>query len=213
MVENAPLILAIESGIGSGSIALVRGNTLIEDRREGISRAEDILAAIDEMASRSGVALKQIGSIAVSLGPGSFTGIRIGISTALGLGRSLNVKYTGIPVLYALAASISAGTVVGAVAVGRQRFAIQKFRVNENIAVCANELSSLSHEELIQTIRNDPEIKYALGGQLDDEIPCRIAEEQLRNVQIVEQSLAAVIGFQAALPHSAFPFEPIYLQK
>jgi tRNA threonylcarbamoyl adenosine modification protein YeaZ len=65
--------------------------------------------------------------IAVSIGPGSYSGIRIGISTALGLGHALSIPVTGISALEALASCVAVEKLVALVPIGKSDFAWQLF--------------------------------------------------------------------------------------
>jgi tRNA threonylcarbamoyladenosine biosynthesis protein TsaB len=61
---------------------------------------------MDEILNRNSMTVKDIDGIAVSIGPGSFTGIRVGVSIARGLAQSLNIPLVGIPSLDGLAFGI-----------------------------------------------------------------------------------------------------------
>ncbi|MEO3997578.1 tRNA (adenosine(37)-N6)-threonylcarbamoyltransferase complex dimerization subunit type 1 TsaB [Mesorhizobium sp. CAU 1732] len=69
----------------------------------GKGHAEHLIAAIDAALDRAGLAYADLGAIAVSVGPGSFTGVRIGVATARGLALALDVPAIGISTLDALA--------------------------------------------------------------------------------------------------------------
>lgn len=70
----------------------------------GRGHAERLMAFIDDALERAGVALSDIGRIAVTVGPGSFTGIRVGVAAARGLALALGVPAVGVTTLSALAA-------------------------------------------------------------------------------------------------------------
>jgi tRNA threonylcarbamoyladenosine biosynthesis protein TsaB len=74
--------------------------TLSEEMQQG--QAERIVPAIEDLLQRSGLSYEDIRRIAVTSGPGSFTGLRIGLSAARGLGLALGVPVLGIPSLLAL---------------------------------------------------------------------------------------------------------------
>lgn len=78
--------------------------------------SEKVLPAVEDALSAVGAAPADLAGIGVSLGPGSYTGLRIGVATALGLARGLDVKAAGIPTLEALVAGAGLrGTVLAAV--------------------------------------------------------------------------------------------------
>ena len=88
-------------------------------RQEALGRghAERLLPMLDEMMAESGLGYDGVDRIAVTIGPGTFTGLRIGLSVARGLGLALDVPVVGVTSLQALAAG-SEGT-VHAVVMGR----------------------------------------------------------------------------------------------
>lgn len=71
--------------------------------------ATRLLAMADELLARAGVAWSALDRIAVGVGPGTFTGLRVGIATARGLAQSLAVDLVGVSSLLALAHAAAAG--------------------------------------------------------------------------------------------------------
>ena len=65
-------------------------------------QAERIFPAIDELLARNGVTYADLTRIAVTTGPGSFTGLRIGLTAARGLGLALDIPVVGVPTLLAI---------------------------------------------------------------------------------------------------------------
>lgn len=96
-------ILAIDTAGPRLQLALRRDVTtdvLIEDMPTG--QAERIFPAIAELLERNGTAYADLTRIAVTTGPGSFTGVRIGLSAARGLGLALAIPVVGVPTLFAI---------------------------------------------------------------------------------------------------------------
>ena len=106
-MEKSKIVLAIEAAIRGGSVSLLDGETEILSWHGVtlVSRAEDLLVNISGILEQSGFDKSQIDMIAVSNGPGSFTGIRIGLATALGLKNSLGIPCFGVSLLAAVAAT------------------------------------------------------------------------------------------------------------
>ena len=97
-------ILAIETPGPFGSTALLdqEGNVLGFEVSHGtMSHLKDLIPMIDTMLKKCGVSKDQIDLIAPSVGPGSFTGIRIGVSTARALCQALGIKAVPVPTLEA----------------------------------------------------------------------------------------------------------------
>ena len=90
-------VLAIDTAGPNLQLALWRADgcdTLVEPMAQG--HAERLFPAIAELLARAGSAYSELGRIAVTTGPGSFTGVRIGLSAARGLGLGLAIPVLGI---------------------------------------------------------------------------------------------------------------------
>lgn len=112
-------ILAIETTGPFGSTALLdeKGNVLgCEVSRETMSHLKDLIPMVDTMLKKCGVSKDQIDLLAPSVGPGSFTGIRIGVSTARALCQALGIKAVPVPTLEAFCFKESAGMQTASVA-------------------------------------------------------------------------------------------------
>ncbi len=134
-MANRPIILAIESAIRGGSIALFQNAEIVDTwlGEGGVSRAEDLLWNIDRMLKNHGIAKTLLNQIVVSIGPGSFTGIRIGLATAMGLATALNIDLAKYSILYAMAASQANNeSLTTAVPVGRGVVCVQTFRKDDS---------------------------------------------------------------------------------
>ena len=99
-----PLILNIETATEVCSVALSRDGKIISIResQNGFTHSENITVFIKQVVEESGVPLTALDAIAVSKGPGSYTGLRIGVSTAKGLCFALDKPLIAIPTLQAL---------------------------------------------------------------------------------------------------------------
>ena len=96
-------LLAIDTAAPRLQLALLRGDvvdTLIEDMATG--QAERLFPALEDLLKRSATAYADLDRVAVTTGPGSFTGLRIGLSAARGLGLALGIPVIGVPSLVAL---------------------------------------------------------------------------------------------------------------
>jgi tRNA threonylcarbamoyladenosine biosynthesis protein TsaB len=99
------IILGIETATERLSTALLLEDSTVFERHEDSqsSHCELLAKFIMELAGEAGIGLPEIDGVAVSIGPGSFTGLRIGIATAMGLAFGLGVETCGIHTLTALA--------------------------------------------------------------------------------------------------------------
>jgi len=100
-----PLLLAIETATRDTSVALLRGDELIAEacETEGAAAAETLLPAIDRLLRENEVTAADIDAFAVSIGPGSFTGLRVGLATLKGLAFGSDRPVARVPTLTALA--------------------------------------------------------------------------------------------------------------
>jgi tRNA threonylcarbamoyladenosine biosynthesis protein TsaB len=98
-------ILAIETTGATASVALVNEEGLMghEWSEEKMNHLQNLMPMIQKLLVQSKLAIDDITHIGVSEGPGSFTGIRIGISTARGLAQALNLPIIPVPTLTAFA--------------------------------------------------------------------------------------------------------------
>lgn len=103
------LILALDTALDRTSVALADGGRIAVSQSVLMDRghAERLLPMIDAVLAEAGVAAADIERIAVDVGPGSFTGIRIAVAAARGLALALGVPAVGIVSLSAIAASLS----------------------------------------------------------------------------------------------------------
>ena len=104
MNENRK-ILAFDTSSERGSVVLLEGDILRAELRSNTAAGHStlLLEAADFMLKREGLTLKDLTLIAVGIGPGSFTGIRIGVATGLGLSQSLGIPFVGVSGLDVLA--------------------------------------------------------------------------------------------------------------
>jgi len=102
--------LGIDSATRPGSVGLRAGsNSMQEPLSAGGWHARDLLTAIEGLLGRAGIAASDLRGIGVAVGPGSFTGVRVGMATAKGLGFALDVPVEGLSTLEALALAVVSG--------------------------------------------------------------------------------------------------------
>jgi len=103
-------LLAIESATDLVGVALVRpdGGEAEREHVGGRAHAELLAPFIEEVCAVSGCALSGIDAIAVDIGPGLFTGLRVGVATAKALGQALSVGIVAVSSLDILAAAAAA---------------------------------------------------------------------------------------------------------
>jgi tRNA threonylcarbamoyladenosine biosynthesis protein TsaB len=97
-------VLGVDTATHRASVAVVAdGRTLAESNVESRSHAASIVPLIDDLLREAGCTVEDLDVIAVSAGPGSFTGLRVGLSVAKGIACATGARVVGIPTLEALA--------------------------------------------------------------------------------------------------------------
>jgi tRNA threonylcarbamoyladenosine biosynthesis protein TsaB len=106
------LILAIETSGFGGGVALLDDETPIGEQRLPADRrsAQTLLPAIQEMLAGAGRGVGEVGLIGVVIGPGSFTGLRVGVTAAKTLAYALGAKTVGVDALDVIAAAAPASS-------------------------------------------------------------------------------------------------------
>lgn len=98
-------VLAVDTATLTGAAALLEGDMLVAECRLNLAltHSERLLPAIDHVLAAAGWTLADVDGLAVALGPGSFTGLRIGVSTLKSLAFAARKPLVGVPTLDALA--------------------------------------------------------------------------------------------------------------
>lgn len=98
-------VLGIDTSTPCGSIGLIEGEQVLCEYsiNRKLSHSERVLKAIDRVLEDSGIPIGDVEGFAISRGPGSFTGLRIGVSVAKGLALATGKRVAGVSTLAALA--------------------------------------------------------------------------------------------------------------
>ena len=108
-------VLALDTATPRVSVAVGRGDRVLA-QREGAQRESSTLLIdwIDGVLAEAGLALGDLAGAVAASGPGSFTGLRVGLATLLGFHQAIGLSVTGIPTLALLAAAAPSGRNVAA---------------------------------------------------------------------------------------------------
>lgn len=106
-------ILAVETATTWQSVAILEDDLIVatHEQEAGGAQGSLLLPTIDRLLTQSGLQLSDLNGLACSIGPGSFTGIRVGIATCLGLRGATGLPLTLVPTLEAMARSLESTTV------------------------------------------------------------------------------------------------------
>ena len=149
-----PLILSVETATLAGSVSLASGERIVAGFAgdASVSHSNTLLSDIDKVLGDARVELSEVELFAVASGPGSFTGLRIGIATVKGLAATLNCPCVGIPTLHAVAHSAGASEkTVALLPAGRGEVFAQLFSVtNEGVVTALDEASHIAPQRLFE---------------------------------------------------------------
>jgi tRNA threonylcarbamoyladenosine biosynthesis protein TsaB len=164
VVNSEPVILSLETATIGGTIFLARGTHALATRvgDSKVSHSNSLLSDIDECLNEAGLRLADIGLFACASGPGSFTGLRIGIATLKALAATLERPCVGIPTLNAIAqgAGLSNAT-VALLPAGRGEVFAQMFSISADEVVALDTPAHLSPQDLMARYGGIPDLIWA----------------------------------------------------
>jgi len=207
-------ILAVDCALRQGSLAVLGGSSILAsagDSSGNPSRAEEILSSIASVLKKAGISLSNLDSIAVSSGPGSYSGIRIGMATAAGLSLALGIPAVGVSLLEALTLKGGSGEMTSAIPVGKQDVAWQSFEMTDEGPIPVSDPVQDSQESFITCLKTFTVPTTVVHSELF----ARVAKAVPDNVQLVDAgaNVARLIGVFAARFPSRRSGRPIYLRN
>ena len=214
------LVLALESSAKAASVALMQDDTLIcqYSQCSGLTHSRTLLPMVEDMLKNSDTILADVDLIAVAHGPGSFTGIRIGVSTVKGLAWASDKKCVGVSTLAAMAwHGVSAGGLVCPVMDARRSQvynALFEIKDGRPERLCADRAIALAELAAELKAKNREVFLVGDGAVISYEylknegIACRVAPQNL-----LYQS-AWGVGMEAlrSKPGTADDLLPVYLR-
>ena len=167
-MDSQPLIIGLETATMAGSIAICRGEEVLATSNgdPGTSHSNTLLSDLDQLVKQTGIALGAVDLFAVSSGPGSFTGLRIGIATVKALAVTLKRPCVGVPTLEAIAhAAGESELTVALLPAGRGEVFVQSFSVSAGERVTALDAPShLSPRTAIERYAHEKNICWTGEG-------------------------------------------------
>lgn len=166
--SELPLILSLETATRTGSVALTRGTQLLAIRagEAQTSHSTKLLQCVAEVLKEAGADLPQVELFAVASGPGSFTGLRIGVATVKSFAATLSRSCIGIPTLSAVAhAAGTSKLTLAMIPAGRGEVFTQLLSVDESGRVTPHaEAVHQSPEKSLLDVMNIKWLKLAGEG-------------------------------------------------
>lgn len=216
------LTLAIETATRVCSAALCRDGQIIAayDVNTGMTHSEELLPQLEQLLQRTGVKKNEIGLIAVSMGPGSFTGLRIGLATAEAMAYSWQCCLHGVDTLAALAYNVPLEGMVLSPILDAQKGnyyqALFQWQDGELKKLADTEV--VSRERLLERIAvfGTPALLLGECSKLEAAaLPewVKLAPQNLRMPKAASVALAALAGFDAEADKKIFGLEPYYIRR
>jgi len=218
-------ILAIETATLTGSVALLSDEKVLGEITLSVSvqHSERLMPAIEQLLRDASIAPKDIDLYAVSAGPGSFTGLRIGLGVAQGLSLAHGKPLIGVSTLEGLAmnAAYFPGLVVPMLNAFRSEIYWGLYRTNGSGLTCVLEDCVSAPDELLDHLKNQSERILLVGNGIDicgskiadgmGEGRVEIGPASLRYPRAVHIAALAAEKFKSGLSNE--PVLPRYLRK
>ena len=217
-------ILALETSAKSVSAAVVENGAVLASAYQnmGLTHSVTLMPLVDSMLKNAGLTAKDMELIAVAAGPGSFTGLRIGVSAAKGLAWALELPCCGVSTLEAMAENARAfeGTVICAMDARRQQIYNAVFDCHDGALERRCEDRAVALELLADELKNDKNRKIVVGDGaklcytylLEQGIPCSLAPADELYQKAVGVGLAAERMAAEGRTVTAQELCPVYLR-
>lgn len=186
-------ILALESSAVAASVALCEDHTLIAQsfQNSGLTHSQTLLPMAEHLLASCGVPLSQVDLIAVAAGPGSFTGLRIGVATAKGLAWAAQLPCAGCSTLESMAWNLAGfqGEICAAMDARRHQIYHARFRADGESIHRLSPDRAISLQDLIAELKEaaaGPQLVVGDGAELcynalqEAGIPAQLAPPNLR---------------------------------
>jgi tRNA threonylcarbamoyladenosine biosynthesis protein TsaB len=150
------VLFALDTSTSWISLALFDGTAL---RYEATWESQyhhtvELAPAVDHLFSQTGIQHQDLTGLAVALGPGSFTSLRIGVAFTKGIALALNIPVVGVPSLDVIASAqpLDERPMIAVLHAGRQRLAYATYHVEGNTWVAQDEPAVIDAKDLVKTI-------------------------------------------------------------
>jgi len=211
--------LSIDTASALASVALSRGGEVIAESTWHCQRNHtvELLPAIRRLLADASVSKGDLTAVFVSVGPGMYTGLRVGVATAQGLARASDLPLVGVGRLEldAYPHASFAGNVIAAHRAGRGDLAWATYRDGPWRELTAPRLTK--PDELADSLRE----RTLLAGEIDEELAALLAERAADLTEIAEPATVgravalAELGharLEAGAPHEPALVAPVYLR-
>lgn len=217
-------ILALETAAKAVSAAITEDGRILASGYQdtGLTHSRTLMPIVEGLFRNTELTAADMNAIAVSAGPGSFTGVRIGVSAAKGLAFAASIPAVAVSTLAALARNVSfaEGLIVCAMDARRGQIYNALFEAGDGRLTRLTPDRAVALSDLAEELKNDSRPKTVLGdgaglcfGYLTEAgISCRLAPPQLLMQNAMSVALEAEDLVQAGKLVSAQELAPVYLR-
>lgn len=215
------LTLAIDTATKVCTVALCREQEILAEYtiNMGMTHSEGLLPQLEQLFQRTGVEKKEIGLLAVSMGPGSFTGLRIGLATAEAMAYAWQCCLHGVDTLKVLAYNIPLEGVVLSPVLDAQKGnfyqALYEWRAGKLVELAP--VAVVSKQQALErlALQKMPALLLGECGRLTQDLPGWVKEapSALRMPKASSVALAALAEFDPQADKKIFGLEPYYIRR
>ena len=218
------LTLAFETSAKAASVALTDGAKLLGEsyQNTGLTHSQTLMVMAEDLLKACGYKPQDVQSVAVAAGPGSFTGVRIGVAAAKGFAWGAELPCYGVSTLEAMALNLGIydGYIVSVMDARRSQVYSATFRVDAGVLTRVCEDRAVSLAELGEDIKNLEKSVFLVGdgsivcyNALKDTVPSLVMPPEHRMHQrAAGVALAAAKMIEAGLPGDGASLTPNYLR-
>jgi len=151
------VILAIDTSTAQASVALSNKSGVQAEISwtAGSHHSTQLFRALDTLFELSGSNIKDVGALAVATGPGSFSGIRVGMSASKAFALALDIPLAGVSTLDVLAAGSRGPNVCAIISAGRGQYYLARYQIQQSRVVRSGEYLLLSLSQLTAHVYED----------------------------------------------------------
>lgn len=161
------MILAFETSAKAASVALLEGGKLLGEsyQNTGLTHSQTLMCMCEDLLTNCGKTVKDVTAVAVANGPGSFTGVRIGVAAAKGFAWGRELPCYGVSTLEAMARGLGVwqGTVVSTMDARRNQTYTAVFSAEAGTLVRKLEDCAISFGELGEILKNCEKPIFLVG--------------------------------------------------
>ena len=217
-------ILAFETSAKAASVALMERGKLLGEayQNTGLTHSQTLMVMAEDLLKACNLPSKDVVAVAVAAGPGSCTGVRIGVAAAKGFAWGGELPCYGVSTLEAMARNLGAweGYVVPAMDARRSQVYTAIFHAEKGILTRVEEDMAISLEELKEKIKNFSEPVFLVGdgallcyNTLLEEVPGLVLPPEHRMHQrAAGVALTAQVMMDAGDPGNGAELTPNYLR-